>query len=62
MQVFVIPPDKVEQWVNETFNPVLDTNGNYVVAVNADYSMHSFNEELQECEIVDYVPLQNSIE
>lgn len=56
MQVFVIPPNKVEQWVNETFNPVLDANGNYIVAVSADYSMHPFNEELQQCEIIDYVP------
>lgn len=56
MKVYVIPTDKLNEWRNTTFNPILDANGNYVVAVNADYSDFPNNEDLAQCEIIDYVP------
>lgn len=56
MQVYNIPLEIVNDWVCESFNPILDINGNYVVAVDADYSQHSFNDELLKCDIIEYVP------
>jgi hypothetical protein len=55
MEVYIIPNNKVNDWKNETFNPVIDGHGNYVVAVNADYSMQPFYNELLQCEIIEYV-------
>lgn len=59
MRVYVIPTNKLNEWRNTTFNPILDANGNYVVAVNADYSQHSFNDELMQCEQIDYTPISD---
>lgn len=59
MKVYVIPTNKLNEWSNAAFNPILDANGNYVVAVNADYSQHSFNDELMKCEQIDYTPINN---
>jgi hypothetical protein len=56
MKVYVIPLNKLAEWVSESFNPILDGLGNYVVAVDADYSQHAFNDELLKCEITEYVP------
>jgi hypothetical protein len=56
MQVYVIPQDKLALWVSPTFRPIEDAFGNFVVAVDADYSQHSFNDELIKCEIIKYVP------
>lgn len=60
MQVYIIPTEKLNEWQGATFQPIEDANGNYVVAVNADYSEHTFNDELIKCEIIDY--LQKEIE
>jgi hypothetical protein len=56
MQVYNIPSEIVNDWICESFNPILDINGKYVVAVDADYSEHSFNDELIKFEIIKYVP------
>ncbi len=56
MKVYVIPLNKLAEWVSATFNPILDGLGNFVVAVDADYSQHSFNDELLKCQIIEYVP------
>jgi len=56
MQVYNIPSEIVNVWICESFNPILDINGNHVVAVNADYSEHSFNDELKKCKVIEYVP------
>ena len=56
MQVYNIPSEIVNDWISESFNPILDINSNHVVAVNADYSEHQFNDELIKCEIIKYVP------
>ncbi len=56
MQVYVIPTDKLNDWVSATFQPIEDANGNFVVAVDADYSDFPNNEDLAQCEIITYVP------
>lgn len=56
MQVYNIPLVILNEWICESFNPILDINGNHVVAVDADYSQHSFNNELLKCEIIKYIP------
>jgi len=56
MQVYIIPSEIVNHWICESFNPILDINGKYVVAVDADYSEHSFNDELKKCKVIEYVP------
>lgn len=61
MQVYNIPLGIVNDWTCESFNPILDINGNHVVAVNADYSQHAFNNELLKCEIIKYVPNINNL-
>lgn len=61
MKVYVIPLNKLAEWKSDTFNPVLDGLGNYVVAVDADYSDFPNNEDLAQCEIIDYVPAINNI-
>lgn len=60
MKVYVIPLNKLAEWESDTFSPVLDALGNYVVAVNADYSDFPNNEYLAQCEIIDYMPAINS--
>lgn len=60
MQVYVIPQDKLNDWISESFRPIIDDLGNYVVAVNAAYSEHSFNDELMQCEIIEFVPPTNN--
>lgn len=62
MKVYIIPQDKLNDWMSESFSPIIDDLGNYVVAVNADYSQHDFNDELMQCEIIEYVPPINKIE
>lgn len=59
MKVYVIPLNKLSEWKSNTFNPILDGLGNYVVAVNADYPEHSFNDELMQCEQIDYTPIND---
>lgn len=61
MQVYVIPQDKLNDWISDSFRPIIDDLGNYVVAVNADYSQYDFNDELMQCEIIDYVPPINEV-
>lgn len=61
MIVYLIPKIKRDLWVCDRFNPVQDVNGNYVVAVNTDYSQYSFNNELMQCEQIDYVPPINEV-
>lgn len=56
MKVYVIPLNKLAEWESDTFNPILDGLGNYVVAVNADYANFPNNEDLAQCEIIQYVP------
>ena len=56
MQVYIIPSEIVNHWICESFNPILDINGNHVVAVVADYSEHQFNDELKKCKVIEYVP------
>lgn len=56
MQVYNIPIVILNEWICEDFNPILDINGNHVVAVDADYSQHAFNNELLKCEIIKYIP------
>lgn len=56
MKVYVIPLNKLAEWKSDTFNPILDGLGNYVVAVDADYSDFPKNEDLAQCEIITYVP------
>ena len=60
MEVYLIPKEKALIWTNDTFKPLIDANGNHVVAVNADYSEHEFNEELVLCNVIEYVPPINS--
>ena len=62
MKVYVIPLNKLSEWVSESFNPILDGLGNYVVAVDADYFVFPNNEDLAQCEIIDYVPAIYNIE
>lgn len=62
MKVYVIPLNKLSEWKSDIFNPVLDALGNYVVAVDADYSDFPNNEDLAQCEMIDYVPPINNIE
>ena len=61
MQVYVIPQEKLNEWRSATFNPIEDAHGNFVVAVNADYSDFPNNEDLQQCQIITYVPKQFNI-
>ena len=61
MQVYIIPPHKLNDWISESFRPILDSFGNYVVAVDADYSRYGFNDELMQCEIIEYVPPTNEV-
>lgn len=61
MQVYIIPTEKLNEWQGATFQPIEDANGNYVVAVNADYSEHSFNDELINCDVIDYSPIEIEI-
>lgn len=56
MQVYIIPPHKLNDWISESFKPVEDANGNHAVAVNADYSMFEFEKELMQCEQITYQP------
>jgi len=56
MQVYVIPQDKLNEWRSATFQPIEDAHGNYVVAVDADYSDFPKKEDLAQCEIITYVP------
>jgi len=56
MQVYVIPQDKLALWVSPTFRPIEDAFGDFVVAVDADYSDFPNNEYLAQCEIIKYVP------
>lgn len=61
MKVYVIPQDKLNDWISESFSPILDSFGHYVVAVDADYSQHDFNDELIQCEIIEYAPPINEV-